>query len=158
MPILLLLGGSIVDGASESLSLGAKLVIAVAVCSLLIVAFKATATIVRQQTGDVTKINNGARELDFKAFDDQDVSGYDLWDEFRSMRGKRINGEDFYINISTKTFSDMWLSSDAIGDIISDDPSADNYVSEDSMFHCTLIRSDGKSGDVIGINAELVIE
>lgn len=31
-----------------------------------------------------------------------------------------------------------------------------NYVGEDQTYHCTLVRSDGKTGDVIGVKAQLV--
>lgn len=142
--------------ASEGISLGTGVLIAVAVCSLLIIGFRVASAPIAKQYDNLAKITTGVRESNYASFDDKDVSGFDLWDEFRSMRGKRINGEDFKIVITTGLFSDTWVSSQSVGEVISDDPASTRYVNEDSMFHCTLIRSNDDHGDIIGINAVLV--
>ena len=49
-----------------------------------------------------------------------------------------------------------WSSDKSIGDVISDNQDNINYVGEDQTYHCTLVRSDGKTGDVIGVKAQLV--
>ena len=50
----------------------------------------------------------------------------------------------------------VWHSTQSIGEVISDDPQSSNYVSEDATFHCILVRSEGTSGDIVGIEATLV--
>lgn len=79
-----------------------------------------------------------------------------LWDLMRSQRGVKINGYNFTVEFITGTADVTWFSDKSIGDVVSDNQDDTNYVGEDQTYHCTLVRSDGKTGDVIGVKAQLV--
>lgn len=95
-------------------------------------------------------------ESTYSRYNDADISGYDLWDLMRSQRGVRINGYNFTVEFITGTADVTWSSDKSIGDVVSDNQDDTNYVGEDQTYHCTLVRSDGKTGDVIGVKAQLV--
>lgn len=60
------------------------------------------------------------------------------------------------VEFITGTADVTWSSDKSIGDVVSDNQDDTNYVGEDQTYHCTLVRSDGKTGDVIGVKAQLV--
>lgn len=143
-------------GADEGLSLGATLLLTAFVCSILLLATRFGINLINGQMGNVGNVNSSVKESDFSAFNDKDITGYDLWDEFKNMRGRSTNGTNFTIQVNTGMATLVWHSTQSIGEVISDDPQSPNYVSEDATFHCKLIRAEGASGDIVGVEATLV--
>ena len=67
-----------------------------------------------------------------------------------------FQGYPYGAEFITGTADVTWSSDKSIGDVVSDNQDDTNYVGEDQTYHCTLVRSDGKTGDVIGVKAQLV--
>lgn len=165
------------NSAAEGLPLGTKLIITILLATVIGVILRVGISLIQQRTGDISKINNNVKESDFTMFSNNTVSGYDLWDECRTLAGRTMNGQFYQIHIRTKTADIIWTADKPIGEVVndtrtdaertanpaqchgmSDDTRAVNYVAEDAKFHCEVIRSNGKTGDIIGILAEIELE
>lgn len=143
---------------SDGISLGVGLIIVVLVISLALTVFRVGRDMIQQSSDDVNKIINGASNSNYSRFNNATVHGYDIWDLFHQESGKRINGGYFMIRVKTGTADIHWTADRPISGAISDDKSADNYLPEDASYLCSLIYSAGNNGDIIGVNAELVME
>ena len=102
--------------------------------------------IITEAVGKIFPDRNVTAKLDCD-FSRTDKVSLHLYDE---------NGDSFSPRISEGTADVTWSSDKSIGDVISDNQDNINYVGEDQTYHCTLVRSDGKTGDVIGVKAQLV--
>lgn len=143
--------------ASEGFLTGTKVIIAVMVATMLVLAFGMARSLYLSHTADVVNDVTMFSESDFRAFDDNDVSGYDLWDQFNALSGRRASNQYFTMHVVTGTADIVWTSDRPIGEAISDRPSDVNYIGEDNTYHCTLIRSNDDYGEIIGIYAQLII-
>lgn len=142
--------------AEEGIGIGAKLFITVLIASLILTAFLVARQLITGKSATLGTYITRTNESTYSRYNDADISGYDLWDLMRSQRGVRINGYNFTIEFVTGTADFIWSSDKSIGDVVSDNQNDINYVGEDQTYHCTLVRSEGKTGDVIGVKAQLV--
>ena len=142
--------------AEEGLGIGAKLFITVLIASVSLTAFLVARQLITGRSATLGTYITRTNESTYSRYNDADIVGYDIWDLMRSQRGVRINGYNFTIEFVTGTANFTWSSDVTIGDTVSDNQNDINYVGEDQMYHCTLVRSDGKTGDVIGVKAQLV--
>lgn len=142
--------------AEEGIGIGAKLFITVLIASLILTAFLVARQLITGRSATLGTYITRTNESTYSRYNDADISGYDLWDLMRSQRGVRINGYNFTIEFVTGTADFIWSSDKTIGDVVSDNQNDINYVGEDQTYHCTLVRSEGKTGDVIGVKAQLV--
>lgn len=142
--------------AEEGIGIGAKLIITVLIASLGLAAFLAARQLITGRSATLGTYITRTNESTYSRYNDADISGYDLWDLMRSQCGVRINGYNFTVEFITGTADVTWSSDKSIGDVVSDNQDDTNYVGEDQTYHCTLVRSEGKTGDVIGVKAQLV--
>ena len=142
---------------SEGLLTGTNIIVAVLLASMLVIAFNTARSFFRSHTSDVANTINGFSESDFSAFNDNDVSGHELWEQFRTLSGCRSSNQYYTIRVTTGTADVTWTSDMPIAESISDCQQAINYVGEDSIYHCTLIRANGSYGEILGIHAQLIL-
>lgn len=156
-------------GAEDGISLGVKLVITIAVCTILLVILSVGRHMIQGQLNNINKINSDARNMGYSQFDNKIVYGYDLVDKMKELSNNRVGNQYFQIQIHTGTAHFTWTSEQSLSSIISDNPEDDAvngisdaappyYVCEDWKFKCNLIQEDGSSGNVYGIIANLVLD
>lgn len=142
--------------AEEGIGIGAKLFITVLIASLILTAFLVARQLITGRSATLGTYITRTNESTYSRYNNADISGYDIWDLMRSQRGVRINDYNFTIEFVTGTADFIWSSDKTIGDAVSDNQNDINYVGEDQTYHCTLVRAEGKTGDVIGVKAQLV--
>lgn len=143
--------------ANEGLSLGVRVFLAVLVASMILAAFAVVRGTIIKQSSNVSDITAGIHDSDFTKFNDKDVQGFELWDLLREQSGNRINGYSFTVHVKTGTMDATWSSDQSIGSVFSDNHSDSNYLGEDQTYHCALVRDNDNAGQVIGIEATLII-